>query len=228
MKYRILGTVAAVALMASTSANALVIDDFTVTQILAATASGTVAAGIGGEREASITQNTGTSSVLDINNSSAGELLFANAGGQATVVVLYDGVGSGGFTATDLTVGGTQNAFEFIVTNSDFANDMTISVTSGANTSTLLQQSPTLAGPATPFVFDFANFTGTADFTVIDSIQITLINNQNDNADISFSLLGTTFTGEVVVTVPEPGSLAILGIGLIGLAGFYRRRNKTA
>jgi hypothetical protein len=122
MKYRILGTVAAVALMASTSANALVIDDFTVTQILAATASGTVAAGIGGEREASITQNTGTSSVLDINNSSAGELLFANAGGQATVVVLYDGVGSGGFTATDLTVGGTQNAFEFIVTNSDFAN----------------------------------------------------------------------------------------------------------
>jgi hypothetical protein len=53
-----------------------------------------------------------------------------------------------------------------------------------------------------------------------------LINNQNDNADISFSLLGTTFTGEVVVTVPEPGSLAILGIGLIGLAGFYRRRTR--
>jgi hypothetical protein len=38
----------------------------------------------------------------------------------------------------------------------------------------------------------------------------------------------TVFSGDFEVNVPEPGTLALVGLGLLGLAAAYRRRRVPA
>jgi hypothetical protein len=227
-------TLTAIAFTALTvgSAQALVIDDFSVTQLLSdpGTTSSSVAGAttsiIGGEREASVLRVTGGDpATLAFNSSSSGTMSIANGtGGTSMSTVVWDGVGSAGLGGEDLTVSGAQDAFDLRVIANDFAADVTVTVLDTFGNIAALTQASTggIPGPASiPFLFEYANFVllfgASIDFTSIDAVGLDVDANLNAT-DIELDFFGTTTT-----VVPEPATLAILGLGLAGI-GFARRR----
>ena len=219
-------TIAALAFSALTfgSAQALTIDTFNFDQTVSSTGGlvsdvvSDAASILGIEREASINQlgPGGSASTIAFNTGLPGFMTLGNTNALSVTNIVYDGIGSAGLGGIDFTQGASQNAFNLFIVSGDFPTDVTLTVSSASGTSALTLSTPGLASNV-PFIFEYSDFTGTADFSLAESIQIQLVTT-NTQADLQLDFFGTTST------IPEPMTLAILGLGLAGLSFARKRR----
>lgn len=195
----------------------------------------------------SVTPGSGTSVAVG-----SGILSFANDSGVAgqgrvqwdgedNSIALDAAIGLGGI---DITMGGALTGFLLTTISSDAAWNFEISLYSGVDAWTQISfaatEVPTGTGPVNT-VIPFAGFTSpflcgstnpvagvnfiNCGTSLVDLTQLTAIDvllNTGANAQpIAFDI--DLRIGTIGASVPEPGTLALLGIGLFG-AGFLRQR----
>lgn len=210
------------------SAQALTIDTFNTDQVVADGTGGgatmsTVSDGaniLGTDRMVSIEQlGPGlTPSEININTGTAGLMTLGNTDAFSVSNITYNGIGGAGLGGVDVTEGGTDDRFALFQVSGDFPTNITITVSDGTNTSSLMIPSVPV-GLNVPLEFEYTSFIGgVVDFTMVDYINIELVTT-NTQADLQLDFFGTT------TEVAEPGVLAILGLGLAGL-GLVRRRRR--
>ena len=207
-------------------ASALVIDDFaddSLTQIaIVADPSNpqqdadTVATLLG-NREIFLERTAGFGSAsADANLTAEGYFSLATGPGVvASAALTYSGFGN-----VDVTDMGTANFLSFTA-RSDLDAVVTVSFLTAGAMSSATVNIPGLGAGTEQFVnIPLGAFLGGANLANVDAISV-LVSGPSGPAslDMQISRLGTVQT-----PIPEPGTLALLGIGLAGLAHSSRRR----
>jgi len=190
------------------------------------TVSGTVnSAGIfGGSRDTDLTKQSGTGGVVavDTNIFEPSFLHYdqstttgpGNADGAFSLT--YDGLGTN-FAALG-------SAFELSLLSLSSDVNLTIEVTGAGNVVGTLTD---LINPANAQTLDylFTSFTNPGVFTNVQSIKFTFDQvAATGEASLTLDEIGVVGVGGNAV--PEPSSIALLGLGIIGLAGRQLRRRK--
>ncbi len=154
-------------------------------------------------------------------------------------IVTWDGLAGAGLASADLTDGGASDRFRIVITLADLPITWSLQVFDGNSNDT--EYFSSLGGvfaPTAAYVL-FSAYSG-IDFTDINKIVFsanindpaTVANEANRlNVDTAVCLIDTVGLGAVgsptatnCTAVPEPESIALIGAGLLGLAGFRRRR----
>ncbi len=171
-----------------------------------------------GNREIVLERTAGFGSAsADVNGTQAGTFSLATGPG----VVASAALTWSGFGTVDLTDDGSA-FFEFSV-RSDLNAVVAVKFLSGGDESSATRDvTGAGAGLGDPFQFlhvAFGDLDGTADLTAIDAFSLEI----SGPAALDLQI-GELRTVQTPVTAPEPGTLALLGIGLAGLAHSSRRR----
>lgn len=225
MRARVPGFLAVVTLLTVPfAASALTIDDFVVDQLVAipigppmALSDANDQAMALGVREIFLDRTIGFGSAsADSNLTEAGVFSFSTGPG----VVAGAALTYGGFGSVDVTDDGDSLFFEFSV-RSDLDAIVTVNFLSGGASSSAdfaVAGMGTGAGDSFQFLnVLLGNLVGTADLENIDAISVLI--SGPASLDLQIGVLRTVDT-----PIPEPGTLALLGIGMVGLAHSSRRR----
>jgi hypothetical protein len=221
---------AAIALGLGTGAQAMVIqtlDDFSTGAQSANLPTGPVSSNVpaavpGGSRTVTVTRNdsiAAANTTISVVTSAPGFLTLSNdALTQGDADVVWD-ANSAGLGGVDLTVPGfTDLALSLTVISIDQGGvDLAFNVTDTAANSASLNVTDPGAGEV---LFPYDDFVG-VDMTSVDAITLSVVTD-SDSSDVVLDLFG--ISGQQMKKMPIPASAALLGLGLLGLAGLGRRR----
>lgn len=134
-------------------------------------------------------------------------------------IVIWDASGAG-LGGVDLTDVGTSSFVILDILSIDIGGvdiEMTITDTGGDVATKLISGAG--AGVFEVLFADFVNFTAT-DFTSVDAITMKLT--ADEASDLVLDFVATSGA------IPEPSSLVLLGMGILGVVGYgWRRRKKV-
>lgn len=225
---KLIPSLAIAGLLATSASQAavIVIDDFnTGAQTVAASVvpiSNTVAANgaIGGFRNTAITfaNFTGGSTVRANDGPAANTYSHSNdAGFLSNSKVTWDANGAG-LGGSDLTDGGLNDALQIDINAIDQGNvALEFLVKDTGN----VESSLTLTGLGVgQHAFFFTAFSGNADFGNVDNIMLRVVT--GDASDVVLDLVQTR---SGLITVPAPATIALFGLGLLGLGRLRRRQS---